>query len=83
MNTLASTHPSGLRMTVSASPRMHAAELRGFLFRPEMLQRWVGPEAVVPARVDGLAMLRQKFPEKLIFRLEHRSEYPPRPLAPS
>lgn len=57
MNTLASTHPSGLRMTVSASPRMNAAELRGFLFRPEMLQRWVGPEAVVPARVGGLAML--------------------------
>lgn len=55
MGSLAVARPSGFRIRVSAHPRMDAEELRGLLFRPEMIEKWLGPGVVLPPKEGALA----------------------------
>lgn len=57
MNHLAAVRPSGLRMRVSSRPQMGPAELSVFLFRPEMLQKWIGPGAKLCFQQGALTVL--------------------------
>ena len=44
-------------MRLSAKPRMGSAELISLLYRPEMLQKWIGPGVILPCREKALAIL--------------------------